>query len=259
MSGPGREVAEVAKRQADALPRPASAYAAVETIRVCFSLARALWEPLQARVMEACWVIRNEHPDEDDFNAFVAGQLVGTIEPEKAWLAAETWDGARQNRGLRELAVDRPSDALDFVAEFVRVGQQEQLKDPEGETGARALEILSSPARKRNRMLGDLLDAERAAKEQRHPDDVRTIEQQEAEIVDLRGRVDPRPTPRQTLREILSELQRIDGELAEVAERLATSADSADEALRLQLQVAADSIDGRSQDISAALLDSEAD
>ena len=254
---PGAGIATAVAEQVASAPPPATAAAAVQTIRTCRGLARVLWEAIEAKVLEACWVIRREHPDRPAFVAYVARQLDGEMDPERAWLAAETWDVARSNRRVRELAVDRPTDAMDFVAEFVREGREAELKAPDSEIGRRSVEILTAPKKKRDRMLHDLLDAERAAKARRHPDDVRTIERQALELDDLRGRVDPRPTARQTLRECLAEMNRIEGELAEVAGRLAETAPAADGSLRLQLQVASDSIDGRSQELAEALLESE--
>ncbi|MYD99746.1 MAG: hypothetical protein F4Y03_00495 [Alphaproteobacteria bacterium] len=251
-------VAEAAAQAASTGGPPRTAAAAVEAIRACRDALRVLWDAMESRVMESCWVIRREIPDREAFTAYVRERLDGVMEADRAWAAAAAWDAARSNRDLRRLASRRPAEAVDYMYEFVKAGREDLAGGDVGdEAQRRAVEILSAPAAKRTRMVRRLIESERTG---RSPEDAALIEAQEAEIAGLRAeRERSGPEGRAALRECLETLGRIDGELAEVGGRLAETARLADGGLRMRLQAAADGLYGRCEAISDLLMDSGAE
>ena len=138
---------------------PGTAIQAVWRIRAWHDAMRTLSAIAEAQVMQACWAIRREHSDRPDFDAFCAAQGLGTIMgAPQAWLMAETWDVARRQRPLRELAADRPTDAIEFVKGFVEAGREEDLRELD-EDDRRVVEILAAPPRARRSKIRTLLES----------------------------------------------------------------------------------------------------
>ena len=138
---------------------PGTAIQAVWRIRAWHDAMRTLSAIAEAQVMQACWVIRREHSDRGDFDAFCAAQgLAPIMGAPQAWLMAETWDVARRQRPLRELAADRPTDAIAFVRGFVEAGHEEDLRELD-EDDQRVVEILAAPPRARRSKIRALLES----------------------------------------------------------------------------------------------------
>lgn len=160
MSGdaPRREIASAMTALLEEPPGDLSAIQAVERIRAWHEAMRRLSSVAEAQVMASCWAIRRAMPDRERFQVFVGGHLDGILEADRAWLMAETWDVARKQRSLHELAVDRPSDAIGFVREFVEAGREEDLRGLD-ENDRKVAEILASPSRKRTAQIRVLLES----------------------------------------------------------------------------------------------------
>ena len=124
---------------------------AAQRIDVLLQTAQAIGQMIHAQLMEALWVIRREHDDQPEFERFVQNHT--QLEPAKAWAMAQTWDIARHNRDLRELAQHRPHAAMSLVADFAEYGVD--LSDESDEDVVR---LLSLSPRKRNRELRKLID-----------------------------------------------------------------------------------------------------
>lgn len=231
---------------------PATAMAAVESIRAWRASAEVLFAQIQARVMEACAVIKKEHPGEMAFMNFVNAHLGGVLDARQAWQMANVWEAARGNRELRELATRKPDEAIQFVSEFV-AGPRSPA-DLIGEHGREAARILTAPPGRRSRMVRDLLAADRAARESRHPDDVRRIGELEAENGLLRDEARQAP-PGDVVRDAAAALHRMEREAAEIEERLRGRVLGLDGALRSRLLDAADGLVRRIDAISGQAID----
>ena len=164
---------------------PATAELAVERILAWRSALTAISAVAEAQILACCAAIRREHPERDEFRAFVSRRLSGSMDPDRAWLMADTWAAARKNRQLRELVARAPAEAIEFVR-----GMADALSDEEiealDEDDARVTEILAAAPRSRRKRIRALLESDRAARDGRHPDDVRRIE-------DLERRAAPAP------------------------------------------------------------------
>ena len=127
VSVPGAVAAELAEAFAEG-PGPLTALQAAESIRAWHSMLREISALAEVKVMQAAAAIRGQIPEREDFDAFVGRHLDGVLAPDKAWLMAETWGALARNRQIREFALSKPAEAVEFVSEFVRTGQMEQLE-----------------------------------------------------------------------------------------------------------------------------------
>ena len=223
---------DLAATVAHALPSaPATALDAVASIRVWRDAARALSSLVEARVMEAAWTIRREYAEHGAFVAFVGARLGGVMDPERAWLMAETWDVARRNRSLRELATRRGDEAMAFVAEFVAAGPAALAALDEDRR--EVAEIVAAAPQRRHEMIQDLLDATRHAQEQRSPDDVREIAVLTRERDTLREQaLNRRDSSGEEIRDAVADLRRVESEIAGIAGRLSEAMPGANQAHR---------------------------
>lgn len=183
---------------APSAPRPGvkTAEAAVERIRAWSENLRSIVAIAEAEVMEACHVIRREHPERDAFAAYVGQRLEGVITPAKAWAYADVWQVGRDHRPVRELALKAPRKAALFVKEFIDVVGEQQLPVPLDEDDVEIARILMSPPRKFREKLRGLVAARRESRDH-HPDDLRRLEELEAER-DERARAEAAETARRT-------------------------------------------------------------
>ena len=150
-----------------------SAVQAVQRIRVCVGVARSIAELMEMQVREAAWVVRREHPERDAFVRFCAEQGLGdTISPGRAWRYAEEWDLIRARRPLRELAQDRPREAISLLAAYSDTRGEATMDAVDREIHA----ALSEPS-KRKRLAGlrEIGERAMAAREDRNPADVEEI------------------------------------------------------------------------------------
>lgn len=126
---PAQEITTIVGAAIPAAPaRELTAIQAVEQIRAWHEALRSISAVAEVRVLEACWTIRREHPERADFNRLVGGHLDGILEPDRAWLMAETWEASRHSKRLRDATVRDPDHAIAFVREFVETGHQERLR-----------------------------------------------------------------------------------------------------------------------------------
>ena len=143
---------------------PATMAAAIQRIRTWHELLRNLSDLASAQVMESLHVVRGLAESEARFREIVGTQLAGIVEPDRAVLMARTWEIARERRELREVARSRPSQALEFVDEFVRAGR---IEDLEGDGADDAVRLLTLPPRQRVKAARTLI----AERNERAPDD----------------------------------------------------------------------------------------
>ena len=138
----------------------------------------AVAQVLEAQMMESLWKISKEVPERPAFERLVREHT--NLQPERAWLMAQTWESARRNRDLRELALDRPSEALALVSEFVEAGlddRLESLSDDDREVAA----IIAKPPRKRTAAIRELIAQGKAAQQGRSQADDKYITRLEAQ------------------------------------------------------------------------------
>lgn len=158
-----------------------NAVQAAHRIIAWHGVAKAIFTMIHAEIMQAAWIIRREHPEREDFDRFAeAHGLTDVMSPDRAWLAAETWEVARDQRSLLAVVTERPEEAMRFVWEFVSAGAERQLKRLEKDD-SRIAGVLALPPRKRNSEIQRLIELEQAVSDGRHPDDVRRIDELEAE------------------------------------------------------------------------------
>ena len=154
-----------------------SAVQAAQCIRAWREVLNAVSAAAEVQVMAACWAIRREHADRESFGSFAGRHLDGVLGHDRAWTLAETWDAARRNRGVRELAATRPDEAVALVS-----GYAEAVPDGGFDEDDRELvELLSAPPRQRRARLRELREDARATRESRDPEDVRRIRELEEE------------------------------------------------------------------------------
>lgn len=149
---PASEIAALMAKAPAAPARELTAIQAVEQIRAWHEALRSISAVAEVRILEACWTIRRERPEREDFNALVGGHLDGILEPDRAWLMAETWDAARRSRRLREVAVREPDSAIAFVREFVDGGRAERLQSLDDEDHEVISILTDRPAQRRSRI-----------------------------------------------------------------------------------------------------------
>lgn len=173
MSGTLTEKYQAMTAQADAAC-PAAALDAVREIKLLQSMVRHVAQFAEARLMEKLWDIHRAIPDEGAFREFIAGHL--TILPDEALRYALTWDSARENKALRDLAHTAPNDALRLVNDLVADGG-----DGPPEVDPEVTRILSLPARRRHEAIRDLVEARHG----HHPADKEQIRALTAERDEL--------------------------------------------------------------------------
>lgn len=203
-----------------AVPEPASAptaaLAAAQRIHGLYAAVRAVAAQAEAMVMEALWDIRREIPDRHAFEEFVI-EHTPLSDGRQAWLQAETWETARRSRHMRELASDRPQEAMRMVQGFLDAAAEDGL-EMLGEDDVQVAAIYAMPPRKRARAIRDLVESRRTVDSGRSPDDVERIAALTAERDEAVARLNA-PTPE--TKEVLAELGAVESRLAEVAGRVA--------------------------------------
>ena len=148
-------------------------------VRAISHAFRVIAETLEAQLMASLWKIQKEVPDQTAFYKLIREHT--ELVPERAWLMAQTWETARHNRPLRELTLDRPSEALACVTAFVEAGMEDKLENL-GEDERRVAEIAVMTPRKRAEAIRDLVAKGKAAQAGRHPADAEEIKTLKAEV-----------------------------------------------------------------------------
>lgn len=148
--------------------------AAVEEIKAIRALTIQMAQIAEAKIMERLWTIRKEFPDDRAFGDFAAEHI--KIDAKTALRYVVTWDGARQNREIRELANAAPDKAMAFVQRLTDGGIGEVIPDDK-----EVARLLSMPTRKQHQALRELIDTSHAVSEKRHPADRERIKTLEAE------------------------------------------------------------------------------
>ena len=201
--------------------------AAAAEIRAWHLTLRTIGSAAEAAVMRACWRIRQAHPDTEEFGRFVFNELGGCMTPRKAWLLADTWEVARKNRKVHELAASQPDKAVAFVRDFTdavaAVDGDETLPLPLDEDDKEVVALLTAPPKKRRAKLRELVAARRAPRD-RHPDDVERIRELEAEREE-RSRADAANATKATRAELLRTYREAAVLLGEVASKVVATLD----------------------------------
>ncbi len=146
----------------DTAAEPPSAAAALARIRAWHSALRAVARVAEAQIMAACWVLRRAAADREGFERLVAGELAGVLAPERALAMAETWEVARRQRALRDLALADPGDAMAFVADFAAAAGAERVRALD-EDDREVAALLAAPPRRRRAQLRALVRMRRGA------------------------------------------------------------------------------------------------
>ena len=217
----------IAARMQGVLDRPVAtlnAVQAVQHIRACVAFSRAIFSAVEAQIMEAAWIVRRGHPERADFERFVLEQGVDdAMSPHRAWRYAETWDVIRRQRSLRELAHDRPHEAMSLVCEYRDAGGETDALDDDDR---HVQYVLSQPKRRRVELLREMARARRASNEGRSPADVEQIrtltEERDAAVRELahKGGVVPMAdTPPGRVQSLYGELADIHTRMADIAVR----------------------------------------
>ena len=201
------------------VPNSATLIRRLERVRAIWDTARSLAQELEAQLCEELWGIRQEiGPDERRFKGLIAGN--SDLDPERAWLMAETWDAARRNRSLRELAQKRPSEAMTMVGEFVSSGLKnrlEALDDDDQEVVA----IIAQPPRKRGKAIKALLEASRAAGDGHSPaarEEIATLTaERDAAVEQLEQARKETRLPGEYQRQTIGDLREIEARLADAS------------------------------------------
>ena len=212
-------------------------------VRAISHAFRVIAEALEARLMESLWKIRKEVPERPAFDRLIREHT--DLQPERAWLMAQTWETARRNRPLRELTLDRPNEALAFVTQFVEAGLDDRLENLSDDDHEVA-KLLALPRRKRNQAIRELIAQGKAAQPGRSQADQEHIRGLEAERdgaledrekalakLDQARRVTPHPGA--DIQASLEELRRLEEGIAALAEKLTAQLPAAGELARKQI------------------------
>ncbi len=120
----------------------------------------------KARLMEVLWRLRRQFADDDEFTAFAGEHLDIKVDAALAHIAV--WDESRYNRQLRELAQQKPDEAMRFIQDLTGGDALDVVRDePE------VARLLSLPPRKRTEAIRDLLAVKANGKH--HPADLEEI------------------------------------------------------------------------------------
>lgn len=134
---------------------------AAHRIHGCMEMLRALSTAAETQIVEWFWVIRNHHPDQAAFDAFVAGHgLDRLFAPADAWAMALAWDAGRRNRLLRSNLGSQPMVVAKAVRMFIEHGEEariERLDESDTVTAA----IVTAPPRLQQKKIRALVDAQR--------------------------------------------------------------------------------------------------
>ena len=133
------------------LPATPKAHEAASRIRMAYEVGRGVMKMVEATMMEGFWVIRQEVPGED-FGSFVEQHT--PFDREQAGRMVETWRVARKRRDLRELAQQRPDEALQLVAASIDAGVR--IEDASDE---QVQHILAKPPRVRHSAIKRLIES----------------------------------------------------------------------------------------------------
>ena len=198
--------------------------AAAAEIRAWFLTLRTIGTAAETAVMRACWRMRQAHPEQDDFGRFVFNELEGCMTPRKAWLLADTWEVARKNRKVHELAASQPDRAVAFVRDFTDAveaagGRAENLPLPLDDDDREIVALLTAPPKKRREKLRDLVAARRAPRDH-HPDDIQQIEDLQAALA-AREHAASEPAGPAALREAVEALAAVEAPALEALRKVA--------------------------------------
>ena len=220
--------------------------------RICslFDTALALSAAIEAQMMEALHEIRRATPDEETFRAVVAEMT--PLRPADAARMVETWDVARRQRDLRELAQNRPREAMSLVRAFADAGAGD----------AEVTAVLALPPRKRNARIREMVRREQDGAGGHHPADREAIRALTEERDALAGQVEalsnpPAAHPGQRWRSVVERVRQAEAVVAdaagEVVELCAAPAD-APPAQTTPLLSLTDSLQASLDTLSGALL-----
>lgn len=215
---------------AEAMPVPMSwspppeVHAAAARICSLFDTALAVAASIEAQMMEALHEIRRACPDEETFRAVVAEMT--PLRPAEAVRMVETWDVARRQRDLRELAQSRPREAMSLVRAFTDAGADDAEVVAFTAADAEVAAVLALPPRKRNARIREMVRLAQDAGGGHHPADreaIRTLTEERdalAETVEALSNP-PAAHPGQRWRSAVERVREAEAALADVAGEVA--------------------------------------
>ena len=221
LSGPGSTgLAEI----------PPACLAAVQEIRLLQSMLAQVAQFAEARIMERLWEIRRAVADDDAYRRLAERHL--DMDGATALRYATTWEGARQNRALRELAQQTPQQAMVLVQSLATHGL-----DDIGDDDAEVAALLGRPPKQRQQAIRDLLAHREQVVSGRHPADQEEIRvltaERDAALDALQARAEVvrlDETPPAQARALMEQVQGLAqqvGQAAEAAQALPAGALSA--------------------------------
>ena len=141
-------------------------------VRAICHTFRIMAEALEAQLMESLWRISEKVPERPAFDRLIREHT--NLEPQRAWLMAQTWESARRNRDLRELTLDRPDQALALVNGFIEAGMAERMQTLSDDDRDVA-EMIALPPRRRIAAIRELIAQGKAAQQGRSQTDDKYI------------------------------------------------------------------------------------
>ena len=231
---------------------PRTALDAVSRIRIWRSVLQSLSGLAEAQIMEACWVVRREHPSRARCVAWLQ-ERAPELDADRCWSMALAWDAARRHRPLRDLAATRGGEAARLVRSLVDAGAPAETDEELDDVGREVVDIMSSPASRRTARLREMVEHYRASRDGRdwRAARDRAVAERDALAAEL---ADRRARPAARLADAAAELEDEERELAALRRRIEESAAAAGGALRDRLILAADRAIGHLEAISAAAM-----
>ncbi|MXW01593.1 MAG: hypothetical protein F4X59_17530 [Holophagales bacterium] len=152
---------------------PPEALAAAARIRAAWTVAQIM----QAQVLEGMWEVQKAIPDESQFALFVERETPFTAD--QGHRMVKTWEVARSQRELRELAQSKPSEALGLITSAIDEGVD--LADEDDATVAK---IMALKPRKRHSAIRELVQQSKSGESSATRERIRTLEAERDAAVD---------------------------------------------------------------------------
>ena len=197
---------------------PPACLAAVQEIKLLQAMLTQVAQFAEARIMERLWEIRRAVADDDAYRRLAARHL--DMDGATALRYATTWEGARQNRALRELAQQTPQQAMVLVQSLATHGL-----DDIGDDDIEVARVLGQAPKQRQQTLRDLLDHREQVVSGRHPADQEEIRvltaERDAALDALQARTEVvrlDETPQRRLRALLEKIRSLSEQARQLAD-----------------------------------------
>ena len=205
---------------------PPEALTAAARISSLYETALAIAASIEAQLMELLHEIRRAIPDPDQFDRFIVEHT--PLRAIEARRMVETWDVARCQRDLRELATTRPREAMSLVRSFVDAGAEADAIASFTTDDAEVAAVLALPPRRRNARIREMVQRTRDADDGHHPADREEIRTLRAERDALAETVESLRTapaaladdPGHRLQALIHDLWKLEHQMAECLSRM---------------------------------------